>query len=237
MALSTYLKMRDASLPSGGHPPVAGMTIPVLSGLVGAYLTSGGAAMATLNCVSFESDAQVAGSPQDVDRYVRFGAGASVKTPHPETAAATILFIGRKTSSETPAGAVGAYNLGGEAGDGILLFAPGASWTLQVKAASGRVLVAFTADVTAWGMYAATVPALGGGYAIRNLTTGVINVSSSTSDRLVTDSKFFELGDSKQLWSVDTLGALIYNRVLTGDEIDQLETWGRRYAADFGVTV
>ncbi len=240
MAKATYLKTRDASLPSGGNDPVAAFTIPVLNGLTLAYLFSGGTSKAHRNYAPGAMDGSVVGEPTSPGRYVRFsGVDSYVNTGVAETLAVTCFVIARVPLNETAA-FIGSPGDASNAGFAMYSTGPG-NVTMNSETTAGRVMTVMSVTPIDWQFLCGITPATGGREQLRNLKTGAVVTNANTANRANTVIDGLCIGTASpgsSTWkTVDILAVVYFNRVLSDPEIDAMTAWGRAYAADFGVTV
>ena len=238
MAKVSYLRARDASLSTGGHPPVAATTIPVTDGLIYAGLYSGGADYAETNWAG--TDGSAAGAPVAPGRFVRFPDGSFVDTGLAESPAFTCLVIGKAPATFAPLVFMGNHG-GSEATQGITMFAYD---TIRIagfiKTAAGTNGMTIAANVNQWGMYAMLSPANGNGKRLMNLTAGTESTGADTSPRQVSGARNMRIGASYSAsasGASDLLAALYWNRALSQGELDDMRDWGRDYASSFGFAV
>lgn len=238
MATVNYLKARSNSLTAGGLSPVAAFTIPVTSGLIGAWLCSGGLSLATRNYATGLNQGEVIGTPTEINRTLRFGASCYLDTLIPESSVRSVLAICKRGNNAVSMAPCGSTNIGD---GGIGLFNSGSSMMLRVGAVAGNVDTTVAAGGgTQWATYAAVVPDTGGLYQLHNLTTNVSSTSASTSDRTNTGGQTLLMGSliqAPETWDTQMMALLISDQLWSVGDLALLKEWATAYAADYGIVV
>lgn len=239
MATVNYLKARAESSASGGLPPVAAYTIPVTSGLIGAWLMTGGPSLLTRNYATGVDQGIITGTPEVIDRTMRFGGNCYMDTLVEESTVRSVLAICKRSPSGNTMAPFGSTAIGD---GGIGMYTPTSSMVLRVGAVGGNVdtTVATVNGGLSWGAYAAVIPATGGRYQLHNLTAGVSATSLSTADQLNAGGQTVLMGSLRQTpegWDTQMLALLVSTTLWSTEDLALLKAWAKSYAADFGIVV
>ena len=241
MTTYTHLNVGN-SLPGGAYMALDAFTIPVTTGLVGAFYLAMGADAGAINMAD-GSAALVVGAPTDPGEGLRLGTGVYIDTGLPETAAMTLIFVGKRGGDNTVGvGWMGTYN--GATSIGVGLYANANSTGgigAVVEKTTGQSDVAVGTSTSVWGFYALSIPASGAA-SLYNLTGGVSQTQSNTSARAVTGDETIligalPVGDMGFAGPVDMALALVYSGALTKSQIDAIYAWAQPYCAAVGISV
>lgn len=228
-----------APLPAGNYMPLSAFSCPVPAGLVGAWFMANGLEIARTNVVT-GADAWMQGDVSVVDGAARIGDRAFMDTGLPETQAASVLLICRKS---VPTGSIGFFGnyLGGFSSGLGLFSSAGGSGTISVSVqkTTGQITAGIGADLLNWAMVAVSVPATGQ-VRVHNLTAGTAGNHADAEARAAPNASSMWIGGFPSEGgsfrdSADLALALYWNRNLSDAEIGDVGAWARAYAASRGI--
>lgn len=239
MAVMNYLNQGAARYPAGRVAHRLMFEIPVTDGLVGAFFFGHGLEMATENWAPGGVDRAgvLVGTPVAGVGYVEFSGGNFLQTQEDETAAMTLIAVGKRKASNVTGAFIGNYLSSTAIGIGLYAQASGPQGNAGRVSGSGSVSASGALDQL--GAYALTVPATGA-MTLHSLTTGGGNASTATADRVVSTNGKLRVG---WMYSTGFVGpmqmnsAFIFNRVLTVAERGLMHEFVKKYAALSGFAV
>ncbi|TCQ28274.1 hypothetical protein [Rhizobium sp. PP-CC-3G-465] len=233
MATVNALRIGGDAFPSKGYPPLSVFKVPVVSGLTGCFVFSGGPKIALTNWAG-GPDATLYGALEDHDGYCTVV--DVIDTHIPETPAMTFFALFRTIVGPGNSGVMGTF-AGGE-NEGISLFAYSGSPLLNalVEKAGGADTINVNMEHGVWTIASLTSPATGATVE-RNHTLGTQATSTNTGASKTTGSEKVHIGGLPVVFRapIDLALAVIFNRALTTGETTAMEAWAREHAEAFGL--
>lgn len=236
--MSNALNLGDVALPGGGYLSLFGLKIPVTSGLEGAFLLGDGIESCAKNYAEGKADAKIVGSPVDSGTYTKFGGGAYIDTGVPETAAQTLIAVGR-VGAAVPANTEARFlTTLSSPGAGSRLY-QASKTAINVNAAKNNAADSLgllrAADDTMHLVVARTSSS--SLLVLNDKTIGTTASSTVTGLTRTVSPRNFEIGSSPVAASTEMLLAMVYSRVLTDPEVESVTAWARNYAQSKGFSV
>ncbi|MEN5033802.1 hypothetical protein [Pseudomonas sp. TWI929] len=235
--MSNALNLGSVTLPGDGYLNLFGLQIPVTLGLEGAFLYGDGVADGAKNYAPGKNDAIVRGVPVFSTNFVKMGGGAYYETDIQETAAQTLIVVGRRAVG-VPAGSAAHFiDTLSSPTVGSRLF-QSTDTALNSRAAKGG-----DADSIALGTGVAgnmhILCARTSSASLHVLDDRSVggSVTSTISGARAVSSVPYRIGNGSAVSSAEILLAMIYSRVLSGTELDSVAAWARGYASSKGLTV
>lgn len=235
--MANYLNL-GATLPGTGYRHIYEFTIPVLTGLEGAFLL-GHRGQVWRNSAPGKADATVIGAtPSTEAGYTTLNGSGYLQTDIAEEIEMTLIAV---TYDPVGVGKIGFIGNFYTAADGGIAMHADADDTVRVNAVRAATPTNSVVDATAG------VPNLVGfrSFAsatsqLRNYTTGDDAAATSTGSRTVDTSRNIRIGSlPAAAYSTDgKMGlAMIYSRALSDLEMTNVTDWARAYMDAQGVTV
>ncbi len=233
--MTNALNLGDVTLPGETYPSLFGFSIPVTSGLEGAYLFGEGASQMPFNYAVDKPDATVIGAPGAGSGFATFSENGYLDTGIAETAEMTIITVCRdNTGTGDPVPAFVGNHLNTTLG-GVAIFHNNTGLQAQaqaVKANASDVAAVALANGYTWAMLAHrpknAAPSL-----MANLTTGASGSSPSSGARTVYAAPIWigRIPNNSYKGLNDQVACLIYSRALSDVELNQVSAWLRSYCA------
>lgn len=236
--MSNALNLGNIILPGDGYPSLFGFQIPVVSGLEGAFLLGDGEAMLGKNYAPGKSDGVVIGTPTANSGYAAMSGSGYIDTGISETDALTLFAVLRDSSGtvDMAPGVIGNY-VSGNSGASLYM---GADYIRSGLARTGTTDGVSTGINPAIFSLVSARGATGIATRVKNWTAGSENSGTAITDRALNTAQTLKIGElpnASFAGPIDIGLAMIYSRVLTDVEMDQMAAWARSYCAAKGITV
>lgn len=236
--MSNALNLGSVTLPGSGYLSLFGLTIPVTAGLEGAFLLGDGVESCVKNYAEGKADATIIGAPVDGGTYTKFGGGAYIDTGITETAAQTLIAVGRVGTAVPASTAAHFLSSLSSPGSGSRLF-QASKTAINVNAAKNNAadsigLLRANDDT----MHVVSARTSSSSLLVLNdKTLSTAATSAVTGLARTVSARKFEIGSSPVAVSTEMLIAMVYSRVLTDTELDSVVVWARSYAKSKGFSV
>ena len=221
--------------------PLAMYTRPAIDGMTGAYIFTAGESSGLVNLVPGGVQPTEVGSVIWANGYAEMSRPAGyLDTGLAETLDTTIIFVGKRAAAAgTPF--IGNYIDATQRGVGVYSLGSGSSMTaMSDRGSTTGLAVTLTTDVTVWRLYSATIPAAAG-MTMTNHTTGETTTGTQVTPRVIEDAGTIKIGAFNTPSGFNGVAhiaaAMIFNRVLTSDEMSIALAWARQAAAFGQITV
>lgn len=248
--MSNALNLGKIVLPGDNYPSIHGFSIPVTSGLEGAYLFGDGLGQVARNYAPGKAQASMVGAPVAYSGYCNFGADGYIDTGIAETADMTLITVCRDSTgslSDPVPGYIG--NNSSITGGGVAIF--GGATENQLRGSNVKINTAVTP--AAPGVEFLQVA--GNPFAFTGQVLRARNAAPSSFENASTGAKLFSTGSGVRVVEKtypiligripsntfkglnDQVAALVYSRALSDAELDQVMAWLRSYCVSKGVSI